>query len=368
MGQQDLSQYREDNRTNFEKATLKVKNFVKGGFSMFLRILFSIVLGVLTTIVFIFYKFSSSDIIGTRTFGEGFFNFLGALGSSAVLGFVILILFPIIFYFAITYTPAGIKFLLVKYGRMRAESPLVSIVFFTIIVAVFSVALFFVNNLYKEQAIFENKRLEIVEAEINDLLKIRKYSELYQSISDKLIWRVYIPLFSFVDTSRVKLMKNDKYFSLLNLMLDDLKIRNSLIMDKENYDFVYNQIIPTYENTIVKLDKNQQKGFDEIMKPLLEQLDLSRHKYLETLSKEINTMKDNGEYINDKLSDIYHNSAKKYETKLLVMSTSYKDYWDDQKKRLLKTNNQQLLTQDTQEEKEGIIGSSVNKVKGLLKK
>lgn len=313
----------------------RVKDFAEDLTSFLVKVLLSIILSITTAIVYITYKFSTSGI-RSDSIVEKSLNFIGTLGHSLIFGILILIFSVFLYYYAIKYIPAFFMALITK-GEVSVErSPVVTLILFLSTISLMIGTFVFAYKIYDPKAIEETNRITTAEAEVDNLINNKKYSETYKSISEKLVWMIYMPIISKSDTTKVKEIQKEKYRTLINTMLDDFNERNGKWMNRKNYNYIYNQIIPLYENTVSKLDRNEQKEFDRIMISLLEQLDISRHRYLEELMGQIKTMDKNNAKIKEMLTDIYHNSDRKYRTKAFVLVTSYKGYWEKQKKDFFK--------------------------------
>ena len=129
-------------------------------------------------------------------------------------------------------------------------------------------------------------------------------------------------------------------------LIDNLKSKNNLEMNNQNYDYIYEKIISKYNDTIKKLKKNkeEQKYLDSLMEAAKYELDINRHKYLENQMKKIEKIKSVTQ-IDKMINEIYHNSTRGYE-KGFIFDKSYKSYWEDIKKdylKNLKKNNMKLV-------------------------
>lgn len=322
----DLSNYRKDDRTFWEKVKYGVKSL--GAFVW--RIFISIVTGLFLSIVFIIYKFSTNNV-RTKGILETSFNFLQTLGSSLIIAIIILVFSPFVLYFIITYLPVMITVIITKGDRISSQYGLLLSV---ILPLALIIGCFIGGNiLYKPYKEMEIERIEMSENAINDLLEQDNYSQAFSSIENDIVWQASIPIINFGDIQKTKAKQNNEYKKLIASLINGLNEKNKSIMDNDNYNYIYNEILSTYEDVVSLLKKKEQKNYDKRIEPSLNQLDAKRHQFLEEQWSGLNGM--NKSRASSYLSGIYHNSDRTYSTKFKVINTSYKTYWNNRKKEYL---------------------------------
>ncbi|WP_302272850.1 hypothetical protein [Brachyspira aalborgi] len=141
----------------------------------------------------------------------------------------------------------------------------------------------------------------------------------------------------FDDLAREKGYTND-----INSIISEFKdiIKNKENLKKENYEYIYKNILPRYEETVKKLKhyKEAKKDYDVEIEVLEKELDDKRHEYLLSL---MNRIKGFGNTVEAKLilnTEVYHKSDRELSRNKwigwipFVGKTSYKQYWEKVKK------------------------------------
>lgn len=321
-----MDDYRRDNRTFWEK----VKDGANSLGAFVWRVFISIVTGLFLSIVFIIYKFSTNNV-RTKGILETSFNFLQTLGSSLIIAIIILVFSPFVLYFIITYIPAIIGAIINKGDRITAQYGLLLSVILPL--ALITGCFIGGNILYKPYKEMELERIEMSENTISDLLEQANYSQAFSSIENDIVWQANIPIINFGDIQKTKTKQNNEYKKLISFLINGLNEKNKYIMDNDNYNYIYNEILSTYEDAVSLLKKSEQKNYDKRIEPALNQLDAKRHQFLEEQWSGLNGM--NKSMASSYLSGIYHNSDRTYSTKFKVINTSYKTYWNNRKKEYL---------------------------------
>lgn len=147
----------------------------------------------------------------------------------------------------------------------------------------------------------------------------------------------------FDDLAREKGYTND-----INSIISEFKgiIKNKEI-NKENYEYIYKNILPRYEETVKKLKhyKEAKKGYDVEIEVLEKELDDRRHEYLLSL---MNRIKGFGNTVEAKIilnTEVYHKSDRELSSNKWISwiplvgnlgKTSYKQYWEKVKNDYLK--------------------------------
>lgn len=158
---------------------------------------------------------------------------------------------------------------------------------------------------------------------ITDFITPKKYSDAY-NIIDK--------------TNYSKEIKNTAFNSLVSAIYSDFGSRVNLEMNKENYDFINNQIISVYDK-ISKNIKDIENRYN--IDSYKNTLDKNRDDYLKQLMGEISNTS-NPDEARKKLNNVYHNSTEDKDgagKKFFVFNKSYKDYWKDVKEEYSKKLN-----------------------------
>lgn len=158
---------------------------------------------------------------------------------------------------------------------------------------------------------------------ITDFITPKKYSDAYNIINK---------------TNYSKEIKNTAFNSLVSAIYSDFGSRVNLEMNKENYDFINNQIISVYDK-ISKNIKDIENRYN--IDSYKNTLDKNRDDYLKKLMGEISNTS-NPDEARKKLYNVYHNSTEDKDgagKKFFVFNKSYKDYWEDVKKEYLKELN-----------------------------
>lgn len=145
----------------------------------------------------------------------------------------------------------------------------------------------------------------------------------------------------FDDLAREKGYTND-----INSIISEFKdiIKNKENLKKENYEYIYKNILPRYEETVKKLKhyKEAKKDYDVEIEVLEKELDDKRHEYLLSL---MNRIKGFGNTVEAKLilnTEVYHKSDRELSRNKwigwipFVGKTSYKQYWEKVKNDYLK--------------------------------
>ena len=145
----------------------------------------------------------------------------------------------------------------------------------------------------------------------------------------------------FDDLAREKGYTND-----INSIISEFKdiIKNKENLKKENYEYIYKNILPRYEETVKKLKhyKEAKKDYDVKIEVLEKELDDKRHEYLLSL---MNRIKGFGNTVEAKLilnTEVYHKSDRELSRNKwigwipFVGKTSYKQYWEKVKNDYLK--------------------------------
>ncbi|TXJ56312.1 hypothetical protein EPJ67_08670 [Brachyspira aalborgi] len=322
----DLSNYRGDNRTFWER----VKDGANSIGAFVWRVFMSIVTGLFLSIVFIIYKFSTNNV-RTKGILETSFNFLQTLGGSLIIAIIILVFSPFVLYFIITYIPAIIGAIINKGDRISSQYGLLLSVILPL--ALIIGCIIGGNILYKPYKEMELERIEMSENTISDLLEQANYSQAFSSIENDIVWQANIPIINFGDIQRTKAKQKNEYKKLITSLINGLNEKNNLTMNNDTYNYIYNEILSTYENIVSLLNKKEQKNYDKRIEPALNLLDAKRHQFLEEQWESLNGM--NKSEANSYLSGIYHNSDRTYSTKFKVINTSYKSYWNNRKKEYL---------------------------------
>lgn len=326
----DLTNYRKDNRKGFEVFVANVKNAASNLGAFVWRVFISIVTGLFLSIVFVIYKFSANNV-RTKGILETSYNFLQTLGSSLIIAIIILIFSPFVLYFIITYIPAVISAIINKGDRVTGQYGLLLSVILPLIIIIGCII--GGNILYKPYKQMEIERIEMSENTIKDLLEQEAYSQAFNSIENDIIWQANIPIINFGDIQKTKAKQNNEYKKLIASLINKLNERNKSTMDNDNYNYIYNVILSTYEDAVSLLKKSEQKNYDKRIEPSLNQLDTKRHQFLEEQWSGLNGM--NKSSASSYLSGIYHYSDRTYSTKFKVINTSYKSYWNNRKKEYL---------------------------------
>ena len=315
-----------DNRSFWEK----VRDGANSLGAFVWRVFISIVTGLFLSIVFIIYKFSTNNV-RTKGILETSFNFLQTLGSSLIIAIVILVFSPFVLYYIITYLPVIITVIITKGERISGQYGLLLSV---ILPLALIIGCFIGGNiLYKPYKQMELERIEMSENAISDLLEQDNYSQAFSSIENDIVWQANIPIINFGDIQKTKAKQNNEYKKLIASLINGLNEKNKSTMDNDNYNYIYNEILSTYEDAVSLLKKKEQKNYDKRIEPALNQLDAKRHQFLEEQWSGLNGM--NKSRASSYISGIYHNSDRTYSTKLKVVKTSYKTYWNDRKKEYL---------------------------------
>ena len=158
---------------------------------------------------------------------------------------------------------------------------------------------------------------------ITDFITPKKYSDAY-NIIDK--------------TNYSKEIKNTAFNSLVSAIYSDFGSRVNLEMNKENYDFINNQIISVYDK-ISKNIKDIENRYN--IDSYKNTLDKNRDDYLKQLMGEISNTS-NPDEARKKLNNVYHNSTEDKDgagKNFFVFNKSYKDYWKDVKEEYSKKLN-----------------------------
>ncbi len=150
----------------------------------------------------------------------------------------------------------------------------------------------------------------------------------------------------FDDLSREKGYTND-----INSIISEFKniIYNKEI-NKENYEYIYKNILPRYEETVKKLKhyKEAKKGYDVEIEVLTEELDDKRHEYLLSLMNRIKGFGNTVEAKSILNKEVYHKSDRELSSNKWISwiplvgnlgKTSYKQYWEKVKNDYLKELN-----------------------------
>ena len=145
----------------------------------------------------------------------------------------------------------------------------------------------------------------------------------------------------FDDLAREKGYTND-----INSIISEFKdiIKNKENLKKENYEYIYKNILPRYEETVKKLKhyKEAKKDYDVEIEVLEKELDDKRHEYLLSL---MNRIKGFGNTVEAKLilnTEVYHKSDRELSRNKwigwipFVGKTSYKQYWEKVRNDYLK--------------------------------
>lgn len=194
---------------------------------------------------------------------------------------------------------------------------------------------------------------ENVDEEINYLLDIEEYKFAYNRLSKN------ENLINAPNNIKFEIQK-EEYINIINKAMNKLEKMSFNKIDTEKYQFIYQNILIAYENSMIKL--NDIKNFYSInnrmnnieieissdmrkinlrFNNIMKSIDLQRHKYLETLINNIDKM-NNSKYTNElesKINEIYHYS-KRYvaENRMPIMKyvnldkditkKSYHDLWE----------------------------------------
>ena len=194
--------------------------------------------------------------------------------------------------------------------------------------------------------LFKNKQYnyleENIDEEINRLLNIEEYKAAYYILSKN------ENLIKAPNNIKSAIEKKE-YINIINKTMNKLESMSFDKIDTEKYNFIYQNLLIAYENSMIKL--NDIKGIE--IKPdikkinlrfnnIMKSIDLQRHKYLEYLISNIDKM-NNSKYTNEvenKINEIYHYS-KRYvaENRMPIMKymnldkditrKTYYDLWDD---------------------------------------
>ena len=141
------------------------------------------------------------------------------------------------------------------------------------------------------------------------------------------------------------LAREKGYINDINSIISEFKgiIKNKEI-NKENYEYIYKNILTRYEVTIEKL-KHYKEGYDVEIEVLEKELDDKRHEYLLSL---MNRIKGFGNTVEAKLiltKEVYHKSDRELSSNKWISwiplvgnlgKTSYKQYWEKVKNDYLK--------------------------------
>ena len=125
-------------------------------------------------------------------------------------------------------------------------------------------------------------------------------------------------------------------------LINEFREKNQLEMNRDNYEYINNNIIPKCEETIKKLkNKEDKKYYDAKVEVIKYELDTNRHKYLDGLMNYIKNL-DNEIEAKLKILDVYHYSDREVDRKKLIGwmpifgKLSYKQYWEEVRKEYTK--------------------------------
>lgn len=143
-----------------------------------------------------------------------------------------------------------------------------------------------------------------------------------------------------------ELAREKGYTNDINSIISEFKdiIKNKENLKKENYEYIYKNILPRYKETVEKLKyyKEAKKDYDVEIEVLEKELDDKRHEYLLSL---MNRIKGFGNTVEAKLilnTEVYHKSDRELSRNKwigwipFVGKTSYKQYWEKVKNDYLK--------------------------------
>jgi hypothetical protein len=130
-----------------------------------------------------------------------------------------------------------------------------------------------------------------------------------------------------------------KDIELLNAINADISKICKGELNGEAYKSAFD-LCALYSNIYNRFGNVAKDKYKTIYTATNNELDKSRHSYLEKLSVKINNEISSGNLSEAQslMADIYHFSDNEFKSKYLGMfSTSYKDYWEDKKEELQKT-------------------------------
>lgn len=147
----------------------------------------------------------------------------------------------------------------------------------------------------------------------------------------------------FDDLAREKGYIND--INSIIVEFEDI-IDSSKEINKKNYEYIYKNILPHYEETVKKLKhyKEARKGYDGRIEDLKKELDDERHEYLNRLMEEIKGF-DNRKAKSILREEVYHKSDRELSSNKWISwiplvgnlgKISYKQYWEKVKNDYLK--------------------------------
>lgn len=125
-------------------------------------------------------------------------------------------------------------------------------------------------------------------------------------------------------------------------LINEFQRKNQLEMNRDNYKYINNNVIPKCEEVIKKLKNKEDKKYYEAQVEIIKyELDINRHKYLDGLMNDIKNS-DNEIEARLKMLDIYHYSDREFDRKktngldTFCWKTSYKQYWEKVRNDYLK--------------------------------
>lgn len=125
-------------------------------------------------------------------------------------------------------------------------------------------------------------------------------------------------------------------------LINEFQRKNQLEMNRDNYEYINNNVIPKCEEVIKKLKNKEDKKYYEAQVEIIKyELDINRHKYLDGLMNDIKNS-DNEIEARLKILDIYHYSDREFDRKKLTGwipifgKLSYKQYWEEVRKEYTK--------------------------------
>ncbi len=142
-----------------------------------------------------------------------------------------------------------------------------------------------------------------------------------------------------------KAIEYDNSKETIEILINEFRERNKLTMDRENYNYIYQEIISKYKEAIKDLKGDDKKYYNEQYENCNKELDEERHKYLEILIKEEIPKIENKYDKLYKLEEIYHNSNEEFDRKKFIGwmpifgKLTYKQYWEKVKNDYLKELN-----------------------------
>ena len=142
-----------------------------------------------------------------------------------------------------------------------------------------------------------------------------------------------------------KAIEYDSSKETIEILINEFRERNKLTMDRENYNYIYQEIISKYKETIKDLKGDDKKYYNGQYENCNKELDEERHKYLEILIKEEIPKIENKYDKLYKLEEIYHNSNEEFDRKKFIGwmpifgKLTYKQYWEKVKNDYLKELN-----------------------------